>query len=156
MTKYLLVGVLLLVLAVVVAGTVYQLNREEIEPDATNQKTPPTQPITPVPLTQSVPAKESTYKYIGCYKDEKERTLPTYHGQIASIPLCFEAAKKSGHTHFGIQNGNECYSGKGGHDKFLVESDNDCKFKFGAVSNAASDKIESGGNWRNAVYQIFG
>lgn len=134
MGKFIKIGVFVLILILVISLFAFK-----------NKKTT---------TTTTAATKASSFKYIGCYADEKHRSLGTYHGPFDSVSKCFDAARSFGHQFFGLQNGNECYSGADGYDKYGKKSDDDCSFKYGGAPHVPSAKNEAGGFWRNAVYQI--
>ncbi|AYV79643.1 MAG: halomucin [Faunusvirus sp.] len=80
------------------------------------------------------------YKFVGCYKDQDSRALPTLVGLVDknnAVKTCYNNIKP-GHKYFAIQSGNECRAGDSGYDK------------YGAVTTC---DINQGGAWVNAVYE---
>ena len=82
------------------------------------------------------------YEYQGCYNDNKanpdQRAIATFQGNVTSVQQCSQIAKQKGASVFGLQNGEQCFTGS---------SINDAK-KFGIASSCGP----LGNPWTNQVY----
>jgi len=89
--------------------------------------------------TPYVDLDKKPYTYIGCFKDTGNRAIPdpktVVNGDKAAE--CAKIAMSKGHNIFGVQNGNECFTGKD------PEYD-----RYGPAQGCAQD----GGPWTNQVY----
>ncbi|XP_020905886.1 uncharacterized protein LOC110247861 [Exaiptasia diaphana] len=82
------------------------------------------------------------YKKVGCFKDHDEprRALRAHLSDgSGSVVKCAREAKARGFTVFGLQNGGECWSGKGNYAKY---------------GRGEGCKDGLGGSWRNDVYKF--
>ena len=85
----------------------------------------------------------ASYEYVGCFKDRPDRALPIKLITASnSLETCMEIAMNLGYTVFGIQNGNECWSGSNAQSTYN---------KYGP-STACRDGM--GAPWTNDVYKI--
>jgi hypothetical protein len=81
----------------------------------------------------------NNYIHKGCYKDKKQRAIPTQLQNITSIEECAQLAQNKNATIFGVQNGNQCFIGNN-----LSQAT-----KYGSARNCA----QLGGYWTNQVYE---
>uniref|UniRef100_A0A1I8FI82 WSC domain-containing protein n=1 Tax=Macrostomum lignano TaxID=282301 RepID=A0A1I8FI82_9PLAT len=78
-------------------------------------------------------------KYVGCFKDNRYRDLPT------TKAYCFRYCRAKGYRYFGLQNGNACTCGN------TVGRYGKAKSKDCARSTCKGDKrSKCGGPWRNS------
>ncbi|XP_020899493.1 uncharacterized protein LOC110238188 [Exaiptasia diaphana] len=82
------------------------------------------------------------YFKAGCFADySHDRTMEEYHGSH-SIEDCMRLSSSKGYKAFGIQYGNECWTGAKAHLNYR---------KHGTHNNCANGK---GGSWSNYVYIV--
>ena len=80
----------------------------------------------------------------GCYRDDQNRALTTYHGNGKTISSCQEIANQIGHPHIGLQYGGECRTGPVSEDYA----------KYGILNDTAQECLSPlGGAWSNQVYK---
>lgn len=94
-----------------------------------------------------VPQNSYNPVYMGCFKDQPTRDI-TNMAPIprATIASCAAIAFKSGHAHFGLQSGGQCFTGH-------------TYGRYGPATNCNSkcegDPTEvCGGSWSNSVYHL--
>ncbi len=81
------------------------------------------------------------YIYKGCFNDTVNRALPNYRGNVQTIDQCRQYANQYQDTIFGIQNGNECFTGSN-----LQQAT-----QYGQIFNKESCP-QMGGPWINQIY----
>jgi hypothetical protein len=83
------------------------------------------------------PAAGSEYEYKGCFRDNWNRAIPTYVGNVRNKEECEERAEKSGANTFGLQFFGQCFVGN-----------NPAYNRYGPASNCGT----MGTAWTNQVY----
>lgn len=81
------------------------------------------------------------YKYQGCFHDKNNRAIPYYKGNIKSVDECRIYAEQNRNMVFGVQNGNQCFTGNN-----IEEAK-----QYGEIygDNCGGPL---GGSWNNRVY----
>lgn len=94
-----------------------------------------------------VPQNSYSPVYMGCFKDQPTRDITNLAPlPRATIASCAAIAFKSGHAHFGLQSGGQCFTG---HTYGRYGPSTNCN------SKCAGDPTEvCGGNWANSVYHL--
>ena len=100
--------------------------------------------LPPLPTTPPPP----TPVYYGAYRDggsagddSGQRAIPNFRGaNLSSVQACQQLAQQNGDVVFGLQAGNECWTGK----------DIDLAAQWGRVSSSGT----LGGAWNNEVYAL--
>lgn len=85
---------------------------------------------------------EIPFKHMGCYYDGSDRSFPNFLGAVLDAEECFTMTKKAHYKAFGIQNGQECWSGPGVKTTYS---------RHGESKRCSEGK---GGPWSNDVYFI--
>jgi hypothetical protein len=80
--------------------------------------------------------------YVGCYKDNGSRMIPTYRGNVQNKDACAALATKAGDNVIGLQYGGQCFTGK-----------NPRYDALGVETNSANCP-PLGGGWSNQVYKL--
>jgi len=83
------------------------------------------------------PEERSGWKYKGCYKDQGNRALPHYLGNVQYIEQCVAKAKEKGFNTVGIQYFGQCWAGN-----------NSDWNKYGLAGCCEG----MGGAWTNQIY----
>jgi hypothetical protein len=93
------------------------------------------------------------YKSLGCFTDKADRAIPKhlwteifsiFTSPAAIIRKCSVLAEKDGYKVFGVQNGNQCFSGSDAEKTYN---------KYGSSSKCSNGV---GGSWANDVYSFPG
>ena len=100
--------------------------------------------LPPLPTTPPPP----TPVYYGAYRDggsagndKGQRAIPNFRGaNLSSVQACQQLAQQNGDVVFGLQGGNECWTGK----------DIDLATQWGRVPSSGT----LGGSWNNEVYAL--
>jgi len=91
-------------------------------------------------------------QHMGCYKDKPTRALPHGHGSVGgvfmtnsfAIKQCASLAFETSDNVFGLQNGNECWSGHSSKHDYA---------KYG-LQRDMKECGPLGGGWTNQVYSL--
>ncbi|NCA22378.1 MAG: hypothetical protein EBS86_14735, partial [Crocinitomicaceae bacterium] len=78
------------------------------------------------------------YNYLGCYKDNYERAIPTYVGNVSNKDECQDYAISNNVDLYGVQYYGQCFIG----------NDISKAIRYGATSNCP----DMGGSWTNQIY----
>jgi len=112
----------------------YTLTAEAIALDMKNSWSFP--PLPPLPPTPPTP-----YEYKGCWGDSSDRAISNYSGQVTNADECYNLAKDSGASVFGLQYYGQCFTGT-----------NKDYNRFGKRDDAGCGPLGSG--WTNQVYTL--
>ncbi|XP_048257825.1 WSC domain-containing protein ARB_07870-like [Haliotis rufescens] len=120
----------------------------------TTPTTPTTnQPTTPPTTTSTTPCPEDSHTYVGCYEDDASRVLPGSH-LVRDTDLTIETCKLHCHgindTHFGVENGRECFCGDVIKGWYRRRPDTECN-----VPCTGDRSTMCGGDWRMSIYKIY-
>ena len=96
------------------------------------------------------------YESLGCYKEKRERAIPSMENRDVllkdsfsqrnhAIEKCALAAIIRGYKTFAVQNGGMCVGGPNAHKTFA---------KYGKSKDCKNDG--KGGSWANQVYNLTG
>jgi len=95
-------------------------------------------------ITSSGPSMAPpTYQYIGCFKDSttgNDRAIPNNNGTVKNESECQAIAQKKGASVYGLQDGNQCWTG----------TDLKQALKYGSATDCGSNKM--GGFDTNSIY----
>jgi hypothetical protein len=99
---------------------------------------------------QAVRGAQLNSKYLGCFKDNYTRTVPTLlagdHPSM-TVPLCAQMARKAGFKIFSLQMANFCFGGNSLPKATSLGPSNDC---YAPCTGNSSDTC--GGPLANTIY----
>ena len=81
------------------------------------------------------------YTYMGCYNDQSNRAIPNFRGNVSSAAQCQTIANENQENVFGVQNGEQCFTG----------SNISQAYQYGPYSGSCGTL---GGSWTNQVYAL--
>jgi hypothetical protein len=94
-------------------------------------------------------ASELDSSFIGCYKDNRNRDLPTLiKAGYGNPQKCFELGKAGGHKYIGLQYSGECWGGQT-YGKYGKRPDSECN-----MTCKKDPSRKCGAGWRNSIYKI--
>ena len=93
-------------------------------------------------------------KYVGCYKDAKDRALgedPIETSNSMTTRSCIATCANKGYEYAATQYGSQCFCGNDGFDKHgkADNKNNKCNMQCSGDKNAIC-----GGSWTNSVYKV--
>ena len=105
--------------------------------------TPPPPPIYPATIPASY--------YIGCYRDDLERDLKNYMGDITNGDLEACRSRCASYFYFSLQAGVQCFCGNGFStaSKYYKLADGHCQM----MNNGRA--LYWGNGWANAVLNLY-
>ena len=80
--------------------------------------------------------------YKGCYREQTDRVLPNFRGNVNSPEQCEAIVRQSGDNIMGLQNSNECWSGK------------DVDYAKYGIQNNTGRCFQFGDRWVNQIYKL--
>jgi predicted nucleic acid-binding Zn ribbon protein len=85
------------------------------------------------------------YIYQGCFNDNSIRAIPNQQSNVSSINDCQQIALSKNQNVFGLQNGNQCFTGEN------IQA----SYQYGSnFSKSACGGGNMGGSWTNQVYAL--